>query len=272
VPFGASAWADVLHQWSAEGDATDGVGSADGVLSGGVSFGEGSIGEGFVFDGVDGEVSFGSEAGNVGNSDFTVAFAIRTSTTGQGMEVLSKRAVCTYSTFWDVRMSQNGSLSFELRQSVDNLGVSTALPVNDGTFHDVVFVREGTSVGAYVDRVLTTWKDNGAAADMTNTAELLAGAGPCVGVDGTIPFSGTLDEITISDTADRPMLCGDAVYDDAVTATDALATLRTAVGLQSCNLCLCDVNGSGTVSAGDALAILRLAVGQLFLVTCPACS
>jgi hypothetical protein len=48
--------------------------------------------------------------------------------------------------------------------------------------------------------------------------------------------------------------------------------LRTAVGLDTCDPCLCDTDGSGNVTATDALAILRLAVGQVIPVRCPACS
>ena len=57
----------------------------------------------------------------------------------------------------------------------------------------------------------------------------------------------------------------------AVTASDALATLQAAVGLLTCQLCVCDVNGSGSLSATDALTILQYAVGQPLTLDCPAC-
>jgi hypothetical protein len=57
----------------------------------------------------------------------------------------------------------------------------------------------------------------------------------------------------------------------AVTASDALATLQAAVGLLSCDLCVCDVNGSNTLSSTDALFILQFAVGQPIELNCPAC-
>lgn len=66
-------------------------------------------------------------------------------------------------------------------------------------------------------------------------------------------------------------VCGDKNGDEAVTATDALGVLRTAVGLDSCELCVCDVDGSGAVAASDALAVLRVAVGQPVPLDCPAC-
>jgi hypothetical protein len=57
-----------------------------------------------------------------------------------------------------------------------------------------------------------------------------------------------------------------------VTATDALFALQAAVGLISCELCVCDVNNSTAITASDALAILAAAVGQAITLTCPDCS
>jgi len=57
----------------------------------------------------------------------------------------------------------------------------------------------------------------------------------------------------------------------AVTASDALATLQAAVGLLSCQLCVCDVNGSNTLSSTDALIVLQFAVGQSITLNCPSC-
>jgi hypothetical protein len=65
-------------------------------------------------------------------------------------------------------------------------------------------------------------------------------------------------------------LCGDAVSDEVILASDALAILRGAVGTIPCSPCICDVNGSG-VTAGDALAVLKRAVGGDIALVCPAC-
>lgn len=67
------------------------------------------------------------------------------------------------------------------------------------------------------------------------------------------------------------MACGDANRDDKLTAADALAALRTAVGAGQCDVCLCDVDSSGAVFASDALAILRAAVGQAVDLICVPC-
>jgi Cys-rich repeat protein len=66
-------------------------------------------------------------------------------------------------------------------------------------------------------------------------------------------------------------ICGNP-YDavgTGVTVTDALFILRSAVGLEQCGLCVCDVNSSDTVTAVDALAALRLVVRLPEVLSCP---
>jgi hypothetical protein len=74
--------------------------------------------------------------------------------------------------------------------------------------------------------------------------------------------------------------CGDPIADgsiavaalpQAVTASDALFILRAGVGLGSCETCVCDVDGSGSITATDALLALAYAVGQPVELECPAC-
>jgi hypothetical protein len=69
--------------------------------------------------------------------------------------------------------------------------------------------------------------------------------------------------------------CGQPVSSDAgPTASDALFILRAAVGSESCEKCVCDVDASGgasPISAADALRVLRRAVGQAVELTCSMC-
>ncbi|TFH19981.1 MAG: hypothetical protein E4H03_12980 [Myxococcales bacterium] len=70
--------------------------------------------------------------------------------------------------------------------------------------------------------------------------------------------------------------CGDPDDSTASSATDALIALRTAVGIGSCDACVCDVDSSGgltPVSASDALQLLRVATGASDVsFVCPSCS
>ncbi len=70
--------------------------------------------------------------------------------------------------------------------------------------------------------------------------------------------------------------CGQPASDGArPVATDALTLLRVAVALDSCDLCVCDVDSSGKVLATDALLVLRFAVNQpgvvLACISCVVC-
>ncbi|MFN2427224.1 MAG: hypothetical protein ABR587_12340 [Candidatus Binatia bacterium] len=61
---------------------------------------------------------------------------------------------------------------------------------------------------------------------------------------------------------DNKLFCGELTNDCQVTATDALAGLRMAVG-QLVDRPEADLDNSGAVTAPDALRILRIAVGDL---------
>jgi hypothetical protein len=65
--------------------------------------------------------------------------------------------------------------------------------------------------------------------------------------------------------------CGDVITDGSVNASDALGILKSAVGLLTCQLCVCDVNSAGGISATDALVTLNFAVGLPVSLTCPGC-
>lgn len=76
---------------------------------------------------------------------------------------------------------------------------------------------------------------------------------------------------TTSTTLPPGPLCGDIDGNGRITASDALAALRTAIGLATCELCNCDINGNGVVGATDAFAILNVAVGNNVELQCAAC-
>jgi hypothetical protein len=63
-------------------------------------------------------------------------------------------------------------------------------------------------------------------------------------------------------------LCGDPDDSGGITIRDALYILRVAVGLNTCQLALCDINGDGVINTTDALLILRVVVGLPVNVAC----
>jgi hypothetical protein len=79
--------------------------------------------------------------------------------------------------------------------------------------------------------------------------------------------STTLGETT--STVPSGDLCGDADDNGAITASDALLALRTAVGAASCPFLRCDTNADGFITTSDALRILHEAVGIDEVLECP---
>jgi hypothetical protein len=55
------------------------------------------------------------------------------------------------------------------------------------------------------------------------------------------------------------------------TAVDCSSVLRSALGISSCELCVCDVNGSQSLNTADSLVCLKRAVGQNVDLDCPPC-
>jgi len=72
------------------------------------------------------------------------------------------------------------------------------------------------------------------------------------------------------DPAGCASLCGNPWGNarDDVNSTDALFSLRAAVELEQCNLCICDVDGDGEITATDTLMMLRQIVGLGDLFVC----
>ena len=109
------------------------------------------------------------------------------------------------------------------------------------------------------------------------------------GTTTTVSGSTTTTSPTTSTTLDGARPCGDpvvltvdlttagdgltpiGVLPRAISASDALFVLKSAVGSATCEECVCDVNNAGGITATDALIVLRRAVGQAVELLCPAC-
>ncbi|MFN2377466.1 MAG: hypothetical protein ABR538_13085 [Candidatus Binatia bacterium] len=66
--------------------------------------------------------------------------------------------------------------------------------------------------------------------------------------------------------------CGQPLSNGAgPTASDCGYVLKAAVGAIVCEMCICDVNGSESISTSDALVCLKAAVGQNVNLNCPGC-
>ena len=83
----------------------------------------------------------------------------------------------------------------------DDTGVLGAPIIADGSWHHVALVRDGTSNTIYVDGANPSTAISAEPIMLSNTTPMRAGMDPCVGVDGTNPYEGDLDELMIFDQA-----------------------------------------------------------------------
>jgi hypothetical protein len=74
--------------------------------------------------------------------------------------------------------------------------------------------------------------------------------------------------VSVRDHEVQLRTCGDFSGDGAISATDALGVLKSAIGSAACLPCVCDVDKSGAATATDALTVLKKAVGQNVSLNC----
>ena len=156
----------------------------------------GRFGQAFRFGGLNGEVGFGTNAGNFGKGDFTIAYWVNT--TNQAiMYLLSKWPFCGHASFWEINMNM-GNTGMETDQDAfgtSYLAVGITNSVGDNQWHHVAYVRRGVNLYCYRDAVLRGSNSSNFVAQIANTALLKAGTSPCVGINGSVRYSGLLDEI-----------------------------------------------------------------------------
>ena len=199
------ATAGLIGWWKGDGNADDATGTNNGTPTD-VSFINGEVGQCFYFNGTDSQISLGNSVGNFGTNDFTIEFWISTTAT-RHESVIEKWPTCGYASMWAIRIgsvapwSGPGRLEAEMYSDLagsDKNAISAGRPINDGLFHHVALVRRGTSLVFYIDGVLdvATSVLSGSISRINNTANLTVGKRVCVGLDGTSPFTGQMDEIS----------------------------------------------------------------------------
>jgi hypothetical protein len=221
----APAQGALTHSWHADGDALDAVGGANGTLHGGATFASGLSGQGFSLDGSDDTVSFG-DTGDLGATDFTIAFAIRTTFPGVDETVLTKRPICDFSSFFDIHEGGGGTLSFEIDGSDagDHTGIGSLDRVDDGVIHSAVITRQGQVVSIFIDGAPSGSGDLGTPQDVNNAVDLVLGSSPCVDAAASTRFTGVVDELRIADSADPNLLAPPAPVDLTPPAIPGAAT------------------------------------------------
>jgi hypothetical protein len=152
---------------------------------------------------------------------------------------------------------QDGSEQGIFGQHYDSAGAraGTEFQINSYT----TFSQRDPSIAAAADgSAVVVWESLGQDGDFSGMFGQLL----CVDFNGN----------AICDRQETSRACGDTAAAEGITATDALFALHVAVGLTTCQPCICDNDSSGSITASDALRLLTVATGQDVGLFCPACA
>lgn len=189
-------------------------GRADGILTGGAGFVPGITCNAVYLPPFE-SVNFALPTGNLGTSDFTISFWLKTSGDGIGnlestfAEVLGNRGAegSADTPYINFRMRRVGSFLIEVTgyEASGYVIASTdesAGTVNDGNWHLVAAVRQGTQVELYIDGALraTGTAGDDTVADVQSLYGFAAGANANT-FNFDLPFDGTIDGLKIYDRA-----------------------------------------------------------------------
>jgi hypothetical protein len=210
--------AGAVASWSGEGNTADAIGGHDGSVFGNVSFVPGMVGQAFRFTGANGCVILPPEifpfpGTGTGHVPFTFEAWFQT-TSASGGVILGQQDGTPYGSAFGavpaIYVSTTGLLQVEMFWKGFIGQLNSAGRVNDGLFHHVAVVYDGTTEIVYLDGTLM-----GSAAHTqtayggSGTYQYQLGTGTTVGAWPGIPagwrnFNGLIDEPSVYDRALGP--------------------------------------------------------------------
>lgn len=129
---------------------------------------------------------------------------------------------------------------FSMEQDAStNHGARSNTPINDGNFHHVAVTRLGNIISIYIDGLIDASDTKPGIVNSVNSPELIAGKAACTGVDGTLSFTGLLDELEIFDRA---------------LSTSEIQSIVSAGSAGKCRTCTPPPSGMTAWWAGDGNA------------------
>ena len=233
-----NASVEPLAAWQGEGNALDLFGGVPGRLQGGVTFGAGVLGSGFLFNGTDGVVRLPDSDLLKLTKSFTLSAWVYVdklpdNPTGYGQIIFRGDSRGGYDPFFlAVHSSQN--LVFHVGNA-DNRYVEIAAPI---PLHQFVFVTASLDDITGIMRLsINNRLVAQAQTDVRPQRDLLPDWTPGLGIGNTQdaainePFSGTIDEVRIYDTVVGPVPpVSQAISASAVTHTTAVLNGRPSGG------------------------------------------
>lgn len=186
----------LIGWWRGQNGLFNEAGDTRGSFLGGVTLGAGEAGTGYNFDGIDGRISLGAEAGNLDLLDtFTICFWVR----GDFLRpetLFSKTADGVAGNFFHLNSAPDRLLRYTVGGS-NSVTVTSLRPISAGQWHLVSLIRRPEQLEIYTDGVFNG-SDGGSISVAPNSAPLVLGA---ANVNGDQPFAGAMDEFMIYNRA-----------------------------------------------------------------------
>lgn len=137
--------------WSAEGNADDSQGPNDGTLQGGMGFAAGKVGAAFNFDGVDDYVAIPNESAYDNLTDvITIDAWVKVNAfTSPYAPIVAKG-----DTAWRLQRNSSSNTAAFGTSGLSNVDLNGSTSINDGNWHHVAGVFDGSNKYLYVDGVL----------------------------------------------------------------------------------------------------------------------
>lgn len=199
APVGLVAW------WTGNGNTLDLRSRNNGTLQNGATFTTGQVGQSFLFDGVNDSIDSLASPNpvlNFGSNNFTVEAWVKTSSSGTARTIYGNGY--NINPLVLMRIESDNRARFIIRDNagvaLDVLGTTTNL--NDGVWHHIAGIREGTTARLYVDGVQQNSASNGAF-DQINSVCNFAFIGGfrsdsvCTSPANEAFFNGSIDEVSV---------------------------------------------------------------------------
>lgn len=166
--------AGLISWWGGEGNPNDAAtGGNNGTWWGSPAYATGQVGQAFSFDGASAVVVPHNANLDFGTGDFSGSLWVKT--TAPWAFLVEKDIPGVGANDWFVHLRGDGRVRFVIGPGGDPSAVSS-VAVNDGLFHHVAWVRQGTTISVYIDGVLSGQNSISAGADVSSGYRLSIGA------------------------------------------------------------------------------------------------
>ena len=156
-------WDGLQAYYTADNTGNDALGTYNGTLTNGATYGTGIINQGFSFDGVNDTVDFGNNLDFDGSTPFSVSCWINTNNvTSSNVPLAKAQNLAPFTGYWFL-ITSTGNLRFILSNDLNSpnwLAIENSTTLSTSTWYHCVMTYDGskssTGLKVYVDNALNT--------------------------------------------------------------------------------------------------------------------